>query len=266
MLDRACYFGDGVYDVAYGYERTIFALQEHVDRFLKSAATLGIHLGQSKGEIMALIDRMVKKVDAKSVSVYMQASRGTGLREHVYPNGQEGNFMLMIRETPMRDMKNRKKVILYPDERHNFCGIKTLNLLPNVMASQKAAEIECDEAILYRGDTITECAHSNLLLIKDGVLVSPPDNGRIVPGIAREHLVQKSKELGIETEFREIAVDELFTADEILITSSGALCQDVGWIDGREVGGRAPELLKAIRSAVVEEYNAATGARIEVDR
>lgn len=266
MLDRASYFGDGVYDVAYGYAHTVFALSEHVDRFFQSARALDIKIEGSEQDLIALIERMIKKVDAKSVSVYFQASRGTYFREHAYDEMLKGNFSLMIRPAEMRDMTKPKKVMLYPDKRHGFSGLKTLNLLPNVLSAQAAKKNGCDEVILYRGDRITECAHSNVSILRKGVIITPPSDGTIVPGIAREHLKKQCETLGVQWEYAYISKEDLLNADEIILTSSGALCQDVGEIDGEKVGGKDPALLKELRVAVVKEYNEVTGASIEVGR
>jgi D-alanine transaminase len=144
------------------------------------------------------------------------------------------------------------KLITYPDIRYELCNVKTLNLLPNVLASQRAFEKGCDEVAFHRNGTVTECAHNNISILKDGVFRTHPLTNHILPGTTRRHLIQHCGELGIPVDETAFTVDELFAADEVIVTSIGSLCNPVSEIDSKPVGGKAPELLKKLQTAYWE--------------
>lgn len=255
MLDRVCFFGDGVYDATYSRNYKIFTLKEHIDRFYSSADQLGIDIPVCKRELSSLLEEMVKKMDTGENFVYWQATRGTGIRNHVFPNdGSKANLWITITPKDIVDTYKKVKLITMEDTRFLHCNIKTLNLLPAVMASEKAKQEGCDEVIFHRNGRVTECAHSNVHIIKDGVFITAPTDNLILPGIARRHLINACNKLGIPVEEREYNLDELFSADEILISSAGSLGLAAEELDKRPVDGKAPELLKRIQDEVQREF------------
>ena len=140
------------------------------------------------------------------------------------------------------------------DTRFLHCNIKTLNLLPAVIASEKAKQANCNETVLHRGERVTECAHSNVHIIKDGMFVTAPTDHLILPGIARAHLIKACKKLGIAVDETPFTVEEMMSADEVIISSSGSLCLAADEIDGTKVGGGAPELLRRLQDEVLREF------------
>ena len=139
------------------------------------------------------------------------------------------------------------------------CNIKTLNLIPSVMASEKARDAGAAEAVLYRpGELVTECAHSNVHILKDGVLKTHPADNLILGGIARAHLLHACKALSIPTDETAFTLSELFAADEVIVTSSSNLCIRADRIDGKAVGGKAPELFERLRRYLLDEYMTVT--------
>lgn len=259
MNDRASYFGDGVYDATYSRNYKIFALDEHIDRFFNSAALLKINLGKIKQEMKDLLNEMVQKMDSGNQFVYWQATRGTGIRNHVFPSdGSTANIWITLTEKDIVNTYEKIKLTTMEDTRFLHCNIKTLNLLPSVMASERAKQLGCDETVFHRGDRVTECAHSNVSILKDGIFRTAPTDHLILPGIARAHLIKACKKLGIGVDEYPFTVEELFDADEIIVSSSGSLCLAAEEIDGKKVGGKAPELLKAIQDEVLDEFMKAT--------
>lgn len=258
MNDRACWFGDGVYDAGPARNYHIFAIDDHVDRFFNSAALLDINMPVTKQELKDLLNDLVKKVDTGNLFVYYQVTRGTGIRNHVFTEGK-GNLWVMLYPSEINDGTKPVQVITQPDTRFFHCNIKTLNLIPSVMAAEKAKKAGCAEAILYRpGGRVTECAHSNCHIIKDGKLFTAPTDELILPGIARAHLIKKCKELGIAVSETPYYLDDLMNAEEVLVTSSSNLCVRVDKIDGKPVGGKQPELYEKMRKAVLDEFLEAT--------
>ena len=257
MNDRVCWFGDGVYDATYSRNYNIFALDEHIDRFFNSAALLKIDLGLSKDEMKSILNEMVRKLDCGEQFVYWQATRGTGERNHAFPGGT-ANIWINLKACDIVDTYKKIKVTQAEDTRFFHCNIKTLNLIPSCMASERAKQLGCTETIFHRGDRVTECAHSNVSIIRDGMFVTAPADHLILPGIARAHLIKACKKLGIAVDETEYTMDDLMNADEVIVSSSGSLCLAVESVDGVPVGGKAPELLKAIQDEVLDEFMKAT--------
>ena len=256
MGDRVCFFGDGVYDATYSRNYKIFSLDEHVERFYRSASLLEILLPHTKEELKAILQEMVDKMETGENFVYFQATRGaSAVRNHVFPEtGEKANLWINIFHKPIQDVYKKVKLITMEDTRFFHCNIKTLNLIPSVMASQRAKEAGCEETVFHRNGRVTECAHSNVHILRDGVLITAPTDNLILPGIARKHILQACGKLGIPVEDRPYMLEDLMAADEVMISSAGALCLAAEKIDGKPVGGEAPALLKSLQDLLLEDF------------
>ena len=146
------------------------------------------------------------------------------------------------------------KLVSTEDTRFLHCNIKTLNLLPNVMAAEKAHEAGCDECVFHRGDIVTECAHSNISILKDGVFITHPTDHYILPGISRMHLIQECRRLGIPVDETPFTMKELREADEIIVSSSTKLALRACELEGQTAGGKATDLFKKLQNAYVERF------------
>lgn len=258
MNDRVNWFGDGVYDAGPCRNYHIFAIDEHIDRFFNSAGLLKIQMPVSKQELKELLQSLVLKMDSGNLFVYYQVTRGTGIRNHVFTEGP-GNLWVSLTEADIPDGTTSIQLITTEDTRFFHCNIKTLNLIPSVMAAQRAKEAGCQESVFYRpGGRVTECAHSNIHIIQDGMLRTAPTDNLILPGIARAHLIKSCKQLGIPVNETAFTLDDLYQAEEVIVTSSSHLCLHADRIDGRPVGGRQPELLEKLRLSVLNEFYEAT--------
>ncbi len=259
MNDRVCWFGDGVYDATYSRNHKIFNLKAHVDRFFSSAELLDMTIPGTKEEITKLLEELVLKVDDGEQFVYWQLTRGTGTRLHVYGEDKTpGNLWITLRPLKVKDTYKRVRLITMPDTRFLHCNIKTLNLIPAVMASEAAARACCEETVFHRDGRVTECAHSNVHILKDGAFVTAPTDNLILPGTARAKLISYCKALGIPVREEPFTVDEMMNADEIMISSAGSFCIAAYEIDGVPVGGKAPQLLKMLQDAAQSDYIAET--------
>lgn len=258
MNDRVSWFGDGVYEATYARNHKIFALDEHIDRLYNSAGLLGIKPPCTKEEMKAVLQEMVDKVDSGEQFVYWQLTRGTQPRLHVYPEDMKANFWIMLRPQGIQPLDQELKVITLEDTRFLHCNIKTLNLIPAVVANQTAKRAGCDEAILHRGNVVTECAHSNVHILKDGILKTHPCDHYILPGIARAHLIAMCKKHGVPVDETPFTLDELFDADEVIISSSGSFCMRVASIDGKPVAQRDPQTVKALQDSLLAEFTSCT--------
>lgn len=258
MLDRACYFGDGVYDATYTHDYRLFTLNEHVDRFYRSANLAGIGVPISKEELKALLNSLVAKMDDGDLFVYWQVTRGTALRDHPYGDLKEGNLWAMIKPAKMKDLTQKISLISVEDTRFQHCNIKTLNLLPNVMAAERARLQGCDEAVFYRDDAVTECAHSNIHILRKGALYTHPADHHILEGVARGRLIAACRRLGVPVYETPFTLGDTFGADEVLVTSAGSLCLSASSLDGVPVGGKAPKLLQKLQESLLREFLTAT--------
>ena len=246
MNDRACVFGDGIYDATYSRNHIIYNLKEHMDRFFSSAAKLRMEPPCTKEELSTLLSDLVKMVDDGDQFVYFQITRGTAARNHAFPD-TKSNLWVMLRPAKIKNNRLPIKLITVEDTRFFHCDVKTLNLIPSVMAAQLTKEAGCDEAVFHRGDRVTECAHSNVSIIENGVFVTAPTDNLILPGIARANLIKACRALGIPVSETPFTLDRLMKADEIIVSSSGSFCLSASHIDGIPVGGGAPELLEKLR-------------------
>lgn len=263
MNDRAVYFGDGVYEATLISNGVPFALEEHFERFFSSLRLLRIdNFNMSREELKSELMRCVDALDeGDDVSMlYWQCSRGTDYRHHSFPDSLvKPNLMAMVTPYDKPSLGSKIKLIMVEDTRFLHCNIKTLNLIPSVMANQRAMEEGCNEAVFHRGDIVTECAHSNLLIIKDGVLRTHPTNSLILPGITRKHLLELARENGVGTDETAFTIDEMMAADEILVSSSGSLCGVAEAIDGKPVGRKAAEIVDTLCRAYNEKFDKYTG-------
>lgn len=257
MNDRVCWFGDGVYDAGPARNGKIFAIDEHIDRFFNSAGLLDIVMPVTKPELKQLLQEMVDKMDDTELFVYYQVTRGTGIRNHAYTEGA-GNLWIMIIPQVIGDCKEPIKLITQPDTRFLHCNIKTLNLIPNCMAMQRAVEAGCDEVVFHRGDRVTEGAHSGLAILKDGVFCTPPADNLILPSITRKHFLTLCDKLGVPTRIAPFTVDELKNADEVMILSTGTHCVGACELDGKPLGGKDPALLDKLQKAYQQWFNEET--------
>lgn len=253
MNDRVHFFGDGIYDATCSRNHVIYLIDEHIDRFFNSAGLLKIKLPYTKAELKSILQEMVEKVDGKEHFVYWQATRGTAPRNHAFPDVQP-NLWITITPTTSPDMTKRMPLTSAEDTRYLHCNIKTLNLLPSVMAAEKAEEENCMECVFHRGDIVTECAHSNVSILKDGVLKTHPNDHFILPGIAKAHLIKACRQLQIPVDETPYTVEELRAADEVIVTSSSKFCMVANSFEGRPVGGKAPKLVDSIQEVLMKEF------------
>lgn len=256
FTDRGLYFGDGVYDATAVVNHNPFAIDDHIDRFFNSFQAVRIPFAMSKAELKELLLDLCRQAEGDGHILYWHTTRGCGERGHAFPPaGTPANLLVYLSPFHVTPFDVTMKLMTMEDVRHHMLHVKTLNLLPNVLAAQAAKENGCNEVVYHRNGRVTEGYHSNIMMIKDGALCSPPLDNLILPGITRMHLIQTARRLGIPVKEDVITLDELFAADEVLVTSSGDLCNAATAIDGKPVGGRAPEILHALQKAYGQRFN-----------
>ena len=268
MTDRVCWFGDGVYEATAVRNGIIYCLDEHIERFFNSASFVEIEIPYTKEELKALLSKMVLKVDVSNTDnealLYWQITRGADVpRNHNFPDCP-ARLWITVTPRKLADVYRRIKAISLEDIRFLMCNIKTLCLLPNVLASEKANKAGAEECVQYRAlangieNRVTEGSHTNVHCIKDGVLYTAPLDNLILPGIARKNIIRICKKLDIPVKEEPFSLEFLRSADEILFSSSSNFCIVATELDGEKVGGKAPELLRRLQDALLDDYLTAT--------
>ena len=241
-LDRGTFFGDGVYEVLRSYNGKIFAFNDHFVRFERSLREIEI-FGVDIESIKSKVRRAFDEAKLPNCAIYFHVTRGSGRRSHCWAEDIEHNFFLTITELnqPEPLKQTGVKVCCEVDLRWKRCDIKSLNLLPNVMAKQRAFKKGCFEAILVdsRGD-ITEGAGSSFFAIKDGALITRPLGHEILPSVTRKHIIDLARRNGVEVCEKVITPEQAMDVDELFL---GVTTKDVLGIiefEGKKISGGEP--------------------------
>jgi D-alanine transaminase len=255
MNDRACFFGDGVYEATTVRNYKIFALEEHLDRLYSSASQVEIEVPCSRAELTRVLYDVVKKLDSPDQMLYWQVTRGTAPRNHIFPlKDVKANLWITSKPFKMKGTDHTLTLCDTEDTRFFHCNVKTLNLMVNCIAATKAEREGCDECVFHRGEEVTECAHSNIHILKDGVFITHPADNLILPGITRKHLIGVCKDLGVDVDERPFTMDELCNADEVFVSSATKLCKRAVSLNGQSIGGKDVALAEKIMNTYFEKY------------
>ncbi len=220
-LDRGLYFGDGVYEVVRSYNGKIFALNEHLNRFAKSLSAIRI----DGVDIESIRIRVLKAFEAANIlnaRIYFHVTRGSALRSHIWDTDLKPNFFLTITELDLEKEKKAKAegiaVATCSDLRWKRCDIKSLNLLPNVLARAEAADKGCSEAIFVDEDGyITEGAGSTFFAIIESKLQTAPLSANILPSITRSFVIKAAEGIGLDVVEESLIPAQAALADELFI-------------------------------------------------
>ncbi len=241
--DRGFLFGDGVYEVVRAYDRQLFAADAHWLRLRHSAQGIDLELPMSLEEIAGIAENLLMRSGLRDAEIYVQVTRGAARRNHLFPTNTPPTLLIWVQapRLPSVDLKaTGASVVTLPDERWARCHLKTISLLANCLAKEEARRRGCDEAILVRDGWVTEGTSCNVLLIRGDLIVTPPTDQRILPGVTRACVLDQAPNLGMAVVQRPIAVGELFDADEIILTSTIMELMPVRVIDGSLVGAGRP--------------------------
>ncbi|MFG6116328.1 D-amino-acid transaminase [Halobacillus sp. MO56] len=241
--ERGLQFGDGVYEVIRVYDGNYYLMEEHIDRLFRSVEAIKITMPFSKEELKGLLQQLLEKnqVD-QDAKVYLQITRGSAARDHAFPVDVKPNFYAYAQEFSrnLPAMWNGGSVLSHPDRRWDWCYIKSLNLLPNVLAKQEAKENGCMEAILHKDGVVTEGSSSNAYLVRDGKIYTHPAKKNILHGCVRMRVEQFCDDLGIPFVEEAFRVEDIQHADEMFITSSTAEVTPVTHFDGKKIATGSP--------------------------
>ncbi len=221
LSDRAIFFGDAVYDAALGASGKIYHENLHNERFFGNIRATGLNLDMSESDFSELLKCVAVESGFQKFFMYYQLSGYLDERLHAPRDEKRSNLLITVK--PFEPIKKELSLISTPDRRHSMCHIKTTNLLGSVIASEEAYSSGADEAVFYRGSYVTECAHSNISIMKNGELITHPRSEYILPGIMRGEMIRVAKNLGIEVRERPFSLSELYSADDVIVTSTSKI-------------------------------------------
>ena len=243
--DRGLQFADGVYEVAKCVNGRICDLDRHLDRLERSLAALAIPWPTSRRALTVVIREALRRNGLRDALIYLQIDRGVAPRNHLYPRSARPTLVVTVRRAPFpkaRELSEGVAVITMPDMRWKRCDIKSVNLLANIIARQRAAEAGCREVWQVDAEgLVTEGAGSNAYIVDGaGRVVTRPLGHEILGGVTREVVLELARREGIGVVERPFTVEEAVSAREAFLTSTSSLVLPVTRIDGRPVGDGRP--------------------------
>lgn len=225
--ERGHQFGDGVYEVVRVYGGRPFLLSWHLERLDRSCRAVGITNPHSAEAWTELIGEAIRRSGYSEAAVYWQVTRGAAPRSHLFPHSQP-NVTLTVRQTPVSDRPSHAKLLCLPDERFANAWVKTLNLLPNVIAKESAKQSGCQDALLVRDGIITEGSSANAWFVRDGKLFTHPDNRYILGGVTRRFLLKLATDLQIPVVEQPLSLDDLDSVSGVFLSGTTIEMLNVG--------------------------------------
>ncbi|ALD93552.1 D-amino acid aminotransferase [Cupriavidus gilardii] len=243
VLDRGFIFGDGVYEVIPVYAGKPFRAAQHLARLSRSLDAIGIPNPHDETQWSALIARVMQANPMPDQMIYIQVTRGVAKRMHAFPKEVTPTVFIMANPMslpPAAATERGVACVTMEDKRWLHCQIKSTSLLGNVLAAQNAAEHGVTEAIQFRDGMLTEASASNVWVVKDGTVSAPPKDNLILEGIRYGLIEELCARFEIPLVSRPVTRDEVFAADEVLLSSASKEILPVVTIDGKTIGSGTP--------------------------
>jgi D-alanine transaminase len=241
-FDRGTFFGDGVYEVMRSYDGKLFAFDEHMERFAQSLAGIQI-TGVDMARIRSRIQRAFEAAGIANALIYFHMTRGSAPRDRVWSADLKPNFFLHVSELSDHTEVEEQGIAVstFPDWRWKRCDIKSLNLLPNVLASTDAARKGCGEAIFVdEAGLITEGAGSAFFAVRGQTLQTAPLTANILPSITRKFTVKAGRNVGLKIVEESLTPEQAIASDELLVASTTKDIVAVIKFDGKVIGDGKP--------------------------
>jgi len=243
VLDRGFIFGDGVYEVIPSYGSKALRFEHHMQRLQNSLDAVRIKNPLSNAQWQEIINKLIAETDSQDQYIYLHITRGVASRDHRFPDETKPTIFVMsnvLNPVEASLLETGIAAITLDDIRWQYCNIKAIALLPNILLRQQAVDKGAAEAILIRDGNMTEGAASNVFIVSDGVIKTPPKDNKLLPGITRDLVVELAKSHNIPIEETTISEKEFLTADEIWLTSSTKEILPITKINDQQVGNGKP--------------------------
>lgn len=257
--ERGHQFGDGVYEVVRVYGGRVFLLDWHLERLERSLAALAIDNPLSRREWVELIGEAVRRSQEAEAIVYWQVTRGIAARTHSFPQSTP-SLSLTVRPAAStgvqaQSMRQPVKLLALPDERWANAYVKSVNLLPNVLAKESAHRAAAFEALLIREGTITEGSSSNIWFVRDGKLFTHPADRFILAGVTRRFIIDLAASLGLSVVERAFSLADLSSVEEMFLTGTTTEIQPVNEVVAdRSVVSELSKLPQNPKSSLVRPF------------
>lgn len=243
--ERGFFFGDGVYEVTRIVQGHVFEWERHMRRLERGLRELRIDALLTIEELFEIHQRLLRDNDllAGQATVYLQITRGAAPRVHHFPPAGTRPTIFASAKGFLPPVELRARgasAVTYPDYRWSRCDLKTINLLPAVMANQYAVDHAALESIFVREAAVTEGSHTNVFGVLDGVLRTYPNSNFVLPGVTRDVVVEIAHELGIPVSETPIFVHELPRLEELFLTGTTSDVMPIVTLDGKPVGQGVP--------------------------
>lgn len=241
--DRGYQFGDGIYELIRSYHGEVFFLGEHLLRLEESASAIELDLHYTRPEWKKMIMRAHQKSRFPDARIYVQVTRGVAPRNHEIPRKIRPTTVVTVRRfVPLRTRLRKRGVSIMTTEdfRWGRCDLKSINLLPNILAKQKARARGDFEAVFLRNGWVTEGSTSNIFAVLKGTLVTPPAGPYLLSGITREQVIRLAKQNGLDVKERDISIDEIYQGDELFLTATSIEILPVIKVNGHPIGAGRP--------------------------
>ena len=253
VLDRGFIYGDGVYEVVPVYGSRPFRMPQHLRRLQYSLDGIRLANPHPVAAWEALIGDLIERQPFSDQAVYLQVTRGVAKRDHAFPQGVAPTVFMMSNPLmlPTREQVERGvAVVTAQDNRWLRCDLKTTSLLGNVLMRQLAVDHGAVETVMFRDGHLTEASASNVLIVRDGIVIAPPKDNLILPGITYDAALDVARDAGVPLEVRAVTHAEAMGADEMWLSSSTKEVLAVTTIDGRPVhGGRPGPVFRRVYAA-----------------
>ncbi len=244
VLDRGFLFGDGIYEVIPFFAGRLFRFHEHIVRLQRSLQEVGIIINKSEDEWQSLIHEVVKKNHIPHGSVYLQITRGIDdTRQHLFSDNMSATIFAMVSELPPEKNHDQEKgihVMSMQDFRWKRCDIKATTLLANCMAKQEAKRKQCDEVIFINEGYAVEGASSNLFIVKNDIIKTPPESECILTGVTRNLVIELTQKQDLQCQEDHVTLNDVYQADEVWLTSSTKEIRPVIQVDEQVIGKGVP--------------------------
>jgi D-alanine transaminase len=244
VMDRGFLYGDGIYEVIPVFNGRPLRLDAHLQRLQNSLDRISLANPNSNTEWHAIFEQLLDKNPGDDRAIYLQLTRGEYPKRDLSISTEYAPTVFsMVMHVPAANVARISKgiaVITVDDFRWNACDIKSISLIANVMIRQQAAEAGVEDAIMLKGGMVTEGTASNVFIVKNGALKTPPLGRNLLSGITRDLVIEIARNASITVEEKEISKAELFDADEVWMTSSTREIAPVITINGETVGNGVP--------------------------
>jgi len=257
VFDRGFLLGDGVYEVIPAFGGCLFRLGAHLDRLQNSLDAIGLQNPLTFEHWENTLNQLIAENSHPQLSIYLQVTRGVAVRDHAFPADIKPSIFAManpIQKLAESDFQNGVGAITLLDNRWQRCDIKAISLLPNVLLRQQAVEQGVAEAILIRDGNVTEGSASNVFVVLNGKIITPPKSQYILPGITRDLVLELAIANNMNCAEEIITQDMLLSAEEVWLTSSTKEVLAVTKLDDKAVGSGKPGPVWQVMTDIYREY------------